>query len=400
MKRLGLVFVIALGSMQAHAQWLGPARNALHESKPIIDMRLRTESVDQAGMAHDATANTLRGRVGFETGKAWNTSLLAEGDLLWTFGTNYNSTTNGHTAYPVVADPKTHEINRLQLTNASIPGTTLVLGRQRIVLDDQRFVANVGWRQNEQTFDAVRVTNKSIANLTLDVAYLGRINRVFGNESPVGDYEGDNYVANVAYQLPVGKLTGFAYLLDFDEAPTDSSQTLGVRFAGERVVRRVKVAYATSWASQEDRANNPLDYSDDFYAAEITGTLRQWSLGAGVEILEGDGVKGFATPLATLHKFQGWADKFLNTPPNGIDDRYVTLGYATKGVGMLDTLSATAAYHLFEAERGALEYGRELNLQLQAKWHRLSGTLKYADYRAERFATDTKKLWAQVEFIW
>ncbi len=400
MKRLGLVLVLAFGSVQAHAQWLGPARNALRESKPIIDMRLRTESVDQDGMARDATANTLRGRVGFETGKAWNTSFLAEGDLLWTFGAHYNSTTNGHTAYPVVADPKTYEINRLQLTNASIPGTTLVLGRQRIVLDDQRFVANVGWRQNEQTFDAVRVTNKSIANLTLDVAYLGRINRVFGNDSPVGDYEGDNYVANVAYQLPAGKLTGFAYLLDFAEAPADSSRTLGARFAGERVVRRVKVAYSTSWASQEDRANNPLDYSDDFYAAELTGTLRQWSLGVGVEILEGDGVKGFATPLATLHKFQGWADKFLNTPPNGIDDRYATLGYATRGAGILDSLSATAAYHRFEAERGALEYGKELNLQVQAKWHRLSGTLKYADYRAERFATDTKKVWAQVEFIW
>jgi hypothetical protein len=397
---LALASLIALASVQAQAQWIGPARNAMRESKPIIDMRLRSESVDQAGMAHDATANTLRGRFGFETGKAWNTSFLAEADLLWTYGSHYNSTTNGHTAYPIVADPETHEINRLQLTNASIPGTTLVLGRQRLVLDDQRFVANVGWRQNEQTFDAVRVTNRSIRNLTLDVAYLGRINRVFGRESPVGHYEGDNYVANVAYQTPIGKLTGFAYLLDFDEAPTDSSQTLGVRFAGERVVRRVKVAYATSWASQEDRADNPLDYSDDFYALEVTGTIRQWSLGAGVEILEGDGVKGFATPLATLHKFQGWADKFLTTPPNGIDDRYVTLGYATKGVGVLDTLSATAAWHVFEAERGPLDYGSELNLQLQAKWRRFSGTLKFADYHADRFASDTRKFWLQVDFVW
>jgi len=268
------------------------------------------------------------------------------------------------------------------------------------VLDDQRFVANVGWRQNEQTFDAVRVTNRSITNVTIDLAYLGRINRVFGRESPVGHYEGDNYVANVAYQTPLGKLTGFGYLLDFEEAPADSSQTLGVRFAGERVVRRVKLAYATSWASQEDRANNPLDYSDDFYALEVTGTIRQWSLGAGVEILEGDGVKGFATPLATLHKFQGWADKFLNTPPNGIDDRYVTLGYATKGVGVLDTLSASAAWHAFEAERGPLDYGSELNLQLQAKWRRFSGTLKFADYHADRFASDTRKFWVQVDFVW
>jgi hypothetical protein len=402
MKRLYALAAVctALVSAEAHAQWIAPARNAVRESKPIIDIRVRTESVDQAGMAHDATANTLRGRFGFETGRAWNTSFLAEADLLWNYGDNFNSTVNGHSAWPIVADPETHEINRFQLTNASIPGTTLVLGRQRLVLDDQRFVANVGWRQNEQTFDAVRVTNRSITNLTIDVAYLGRINRVFGRESPVGHYEGDNYVANVAYQLPLGKLTGFAYLLDFEEAPTDSSQTLGVRFAGERMLRKVKVAYSTSWASQEDREHNPLDYSDDFYAAEVIGTVRQWSVGAGIEVLQGDGVKGFSTPLATLHKFQGWADKFLTTPPNGIDDRYVTLGYSTRGVGMLDTLTATAMYHLFEAERGALDYGSELNFQIQGKWRRFNGTLKYADYDAKRFATDTKKFWAQVDFVW
>lgn len=400
MNRTALLVALALCSASAQAQWLAPARSAARESKPIIDLRLRSESVEQAGMAHDANANTLRGRFGFETGKAWNTSFLAEADLLWSYGGDYNSTTNGHTAWPVVADPRTHEINRLQLTNTSLPGTTLVLGRQRVVLDDQRFVANVGWRQNEQTFDAVRVTNRSIANLTVDVAYLGRVNRVFGRESLVGYYDGDNYIANVAYQTPVGKLTGFAYLLDFDQAPTDSSRTAGLRFAGERVVRRVKLAYSTSWATQEERANNPLDYSADFHAAEVTGTLRQWSVGAGIEVLEGNGVKGFATPLATLHKFQGWADKFLTTPANGIDDRYVTLGFATKGIGRLDTLSATVAYHVFEAERGGLDYGDEVNLQLQAKWRRFNGALKYADYRADRFATDTRKFWAQVEFVW
>ena len=59
------------------------------------------------------------------------------------------------TSYPVVADPENYDLNRLQLTNSSLPGTVITLGRQRILLDDQRFVGNVGWRQNEQTFDAL-----------------------------------------------------------------------------------------------------------------------------------------------------------------------------------------------------------------------------------------------------
>jgi hypothetical protein len=81
-----------------------PAVSAARESKPIIDLRLRSEGVDQEGMAEDAEAVTLRARLGLETGKAWNTAFLAEGDLLWPLESRYNSTVNGKTGYPVVAD--------------------------------------------------------------------------------------------------------------------------------------------------------------------------------------------------------------------------------------------------------------------------------------------------------
>jgi hypothetical protein len=396
----GLATFFTLATPIALAEGLQPALSAARESKPIIDLRLRSETVDQSGMSEDAHAMTLRARVGFETGKAWNTTLLAEGDLLWPLDSSYNSTVNGKTVYPVVPDAETYELNRLQLTNTSIADTTLTLGRQRINLDDQRFVGNVGWRQNEQTFDSVRVVNKAIPGVTIDLSYVDQVNRVFGKESPVGRYNGSNWLANVSYQMPVGKLTGFAYLLDFDEAPRDSSSTVGLRFTGERPVAKVKVTWVASFARQQERANNPLNYEADYYTVELTGTFRQYSAGAGVEVLEGDGVKGFTTPLATMHKFDGWADKFLATPPNGLERRYVTLGYSKKGVGVLDTFSATAVYHRFKSDRLSLDYGSEIDLQLQAKWHRFNALLKYADYTADTFATDTSKYWAEVNYVW
>ena len=393
--------LVLLASGGAHADGLAPVLSAARESKPIVDLRLRSESVDQRGMPEDADAITLRARLGFETGKAWNTNLLAEADLLCPFDTGYNSTVNGKTMFPVVADAETYELNRLQLTNTSVPDTTLTVGRQRINLDDQRFVGNVGWRQNEQTFDSVRVVNKSIASVTVDLAYVDQVNRVFGKDSAAGRYNGANYLANVSYQLPaLGKLTGFAYLLDFREAPRDSSETYGLRFTGERPVRKIKVAWLASYARQQEHANNPLRFEENFYTIELTGTFRQYSLGAGLEVLEGDGVRGFSTPLATLHKFDGWADKFLTTPPNGIERRYLTLGYTTKGVGVLDTLSANAVYHQFQSNRLEIDYGSEVDLQVQAKWHRFNGLLKYADYRADRFATDTTKYWLEINYIW
>jgi len=391
--------ITVLTSVGAHAEGF-PVIGAIRESKPIIDLRLRSESVDQAGMAEDADALTLRARLGFETGKAWDTSFLAEGDFLTPFDSHYNSTVNGKTAYPVVADAETYELNRIQLTNTSIADTTITFGRQRINLDDQRFVGNVGWRQNEQTYDGLRVVNKTVKNLTVDVTYLDQVNRVFGKDSPVGRYHGDNYLANAAYQFPLGKLTGFAYLTDFDEAPRDSAQTLGFRFTGERPVQKVKVAWLVSWAQQTERANNPLDFSQDFYTAEVTGTFRQYSLGVGYEVMEGNGVRGFSTPLATLHKFDGWADKFLTTPPNGLERRYVTLGYTKKGFGFLDTISANAVYHQFDSSRLSIDYGSEVDLQLQAKYQRFNLLLKYADYNADRFATDTHKYWVQVDYVW
>jgi hypothetical protein len=400
------VLLTCAASAGVRAQELAPLHDAVAETKPILDMRLRFEGVDQDPMTNEADAVTWRTRLGFETGKAWNTALLVEGDLVWPLKTDYNSTTNGHTAYPVVADPESYEVNRLQLTNTSIPMTTLTAGRQRIILDDHRFVGDVGWRQNDQTYDSVRIVNKSLANATFDLAYVSQVNRVFSKESPQGRYEGDSVLANVSYQFPIGKLTGFGYWLEFDPIATvpaavqDSSETFGLRFAGEKPLSRLKLAYVASYATQSEYADNPLTFDLDYYLAEITGSLQQYSLGIGVEALEGDGVKGFTTPLATLHRFQGWADKFLTTPVNGVEDRYVNAGLTFKNVGPFTTLSALASYHLYDAERASLDYGSESNAQLQAKWRRFTGLVKYARYDADELFTDTAKLWMQVEYVW
>jgi len=123
-------------------------------------------------------------------------------------------------------------------------------------------------------------------------------------------------------------------------------------------------------------------------------------VGAGFVVLEGDRAKGFTTPLATLHKFQGWADKFLTTPVDGIDDRYLTAGIARQRWADFDALAIVASYHRYTAERGSTRFGSEADLQAQAKWHRVTGILKYASYRAEHLFTDTTKWWLQLEYVW
>ena len=413
--RLSILLALSTPGLVGAAD-LGAIGGALSESKPIFDARLRYEDVDQTPMAEEADAETLRVRLGFESGKAWNTSLLAEGEVVTHLSGDYRAdTASTHNAsYPVVPDPESEEINRLQLVNTSLPNTTVTLGRQRILLDDQRFVGNVGWRQNEQTFDAVRIVNKPLAPLTLDVTYLNQVNRIFGRDSHQGRYHGDGVLANASYNLSFGKLTGFGYWLDFDPItyipaglnPTRvSTETFGARFAGERPLSKLKVAYAATYAKQSDYGSNPLNIDLGYYSAEVTATYRQYGLTVGQEVMEGNGVVGFSTPLATMHRFHGWADKFLTTPANGIDDKYVGLGYTAKGVAMLDTLSATLVYRDFESERLGFDLGTEVDLQLQAKFKRFVGLLKYASYDGHEGKTpvayqDTAKFWVQLEYVW
>jgi hypothetical protein len=400
----------------ANAGGLDPVWGAFGETKPIIDFRLRSESVHQDGLLEDAEALTLRGRLGFETGKAWNTTLLIEGDFLVPLIDDYRQdpAIPEMTTYPVVPDPESYEINRFQLVNTSIPGTTLTLGRQRIALDDQRFVGPVGWRSNEQTFDGFRFQNRSVTNLVIDLTWFNQVNRLFGPDSPQGRYEGDSFLTNVSYQTKIGKITGFSYLLDFRPLPDappamrlqgvrDSSSTYGFRFAGEKPVGKIKLGYMASYAEQIDWGDNPIDYAVPYWNLEVSTTWKQFTVGVGEESLGGDGVKGFTTPLATLHKFQGWADKFLATPANGLNDKYANFGVMLKGVGPLDTLSSVLSYHDYRAEHIRADYGHEWNLQVAAKWKRFNVMLKYADYyRGSGLPNvrDTDKLWAQVEFVW
>jgi Alginate export len=395
---------------QAQAEEEQSFKSALSATKYLLDVRLRAEDVDQQGIANDANATTLRARLGFETGKLWKTSLLVEGEAVVPIDTDYrpDPLVAKNAAYPVVADPESYAINRLQLVNTSIPGTTLTLGRQRITLDDQRFVGNVGWRQNEQTYDAFRVVNKSVKNLVLDATWLNQVNRVYGERSPQGRYDGDNLLLNAGYQTKVGKISAFGYLLKFDNiagvpaAVRDSSSTYGLRFAGDHAAGKIKLAYAASWATQGDDGDNPLSFDLDYETAELTATYQQFGLGAGIEVLEGNGTKGFTTPLATLHKFQGWADKFLATPVNGIEDRYLTATTNLKAIGGLDTLGLVLGYHDYEAQHIAADYGTEWNASIAAKAKKISLMIKYADYQEGVLASarDTDKFWMQVEYVW
>ncbi|MGE5721064.1 MAG: alginate export family protein, partial [Sphingomonadales bacterium] len=196
-----------------------PAVAAEVKVKPLLDGRLRYENVDQQGFPREADALTLRLRPGAElTAGDW--SLLVEGEGTWAIVEGYNSGLNGKTARPLVPDPENLELNRLQIQYRGLPKTLLTAGRQRINLEDQRFVGSVGWRQNEQTFDAVRAEWSGLPRVKADLTYAWSVRTIWGVDGKGPRQQaisGDNVFAILSYRTPIGALSGFAYLVDQDE---------------------------------------------------------------------------------------------------------------------------------------------------------------------------------------
>jgi hypothetical protein len=375
------------------------------EIVPLLDARLRYEHVAQDGLPDDADAVTLRIRPGVEA-KSGTVSVLVEGEALLAIDPRYNSGLNGKAGLPLVPDPQNIELNRAQLQWKPVKGVVATFGRQRIILDDARFVGNVGWRQNEQTFDAVRVQLEPARGLNIDASYVWSVRTIWGIDGTGARAQaigGDTFLGNVSYQTPVGKLTAFAYLVDESRTPLqdNSNQTYGARLAGSLPVRSgIAVKYALSYATQSDYADNPNRYRADYYLAEGGLAFRGVTAMGGYERLGGDDGRArtsFQTPLATGHVFQGWADKFLVTPPDGIADAYGRLGYALGKAGPFSALGISAVYHDFSAARGGASYGSEWDLLAEASVRDIRFTAKYASYRARGFATDTSKFWLSME---
>jgi len=386
-----LLAVFAGSALLTQVVIAGALTDALSQGTVSANIRLRYESIDQTkvgGVTRNADALTLRTRLGYETAAINDWKLFAEIEDVTALRDDYNSTINKNTRYPVVADPEDTELNQLFVSYSGLAGTWIKAGRQRIVLDNARFIGNVGFRQNEQTFDALKITNRSLADTTITYAYLAKAHRIFSDRSRAGNSQMDSHLLNVAYSgLELGKLTAYGYWLGFDDksaiGPAAGTRTLGVSFDGGAPLNGdLRLLYRVELADQSDYDRGASTNDADYRLAELGLKHKQLTVKVGQETLEGDGTYGFATQLATGHKFNGWADHFLATPKDGLEDTYVT------AIGWLGGVKLLATYHWFESNKNSYDYGEELDLLAVKKLNkRFSVGAKYANYETDKNAT-------------
>ncbi|MGH1417962.1 MAG: alginate export family protein [Hyphomicrobiaceae bacterium] len=385
-----------------------PSQSALAEEKTganstlvTIDERFRYEFVDQANRIQDAHAKTLRSRIGIMTPRFHFTRLAIEYENVSEVGRgSFNNTLNGNVTRPVVADVKSNEINQLYLEYLGIPSTVVIGGRYRLNLDNQRFIGSVGWRQNDQTYDGATVANTTIPDTKLFYAYIGNINRIFSNASPVGDLASNAHLFHATYSgTKPTTVKGYNYYLDIQDFDAFSSNTFGVSLSGKHSLglHGLALQYFAEYAHQTDTGNNPVNYAADYYHIAPGISVFGVTITGGYEVLGSDnGQFAFATPLATLHKFNGFADVFLVTPPTGIEDFYVDVTYTVKGLTgphrFLNGLLLKGRYHDFSSDVGDIDYGEEFDVYAKLPLGRgFYAETKYANYNADQFAVDTEK---------
>ena len=399
----------------------GKLPDALAKGKVNLNVRLRYEQVDQSTLGDDSYAPTLRTRLGYTTAPLYGFQAMAEGVNVANLAPerNYNAAGSNHQATrPIVADPPMTRLDQAWVSYTYTNWITAKVGEQQINLDNQRFVGDVGWRQNMQTYDAASAGSEPLKNLNLYYGYVWDVHRVFGDVSGLPaanqDFDSHSHLLNVSYSgWKYGRFVGYTYLLDLHNAGGDANScaTYGGYFAGQaKVTDKITVDYRAEYAWQTEYADSPLKYGASYYNLEAGASIKPFAFGAGYEDL-GSAVNdaapagpraSFRTPLATLHAFNGWDDVFLTTPANGLCDFY---SYAQ--VTLPWQVPVRFVFHKFDADYGSGDYGTEYDVVAFKKFGKYwTAMLKYAYYDGQNAAapslatarTDIQKFWAQIEF--
>ena len=360
------------------------------------DFRLRYEHVEQdqdaASAPKPAEALTLRSSVALDLtpNDAFSARLKVE-DSRHAALDRFNDTQGQEPSRSVIADPETTELDEAWLRYKN-GGHQFTLGRQLLNRDGLRMVGNVGWRQDNQSFEAFDWQYKSGPWSTRYSRITERL-RIFADER---DIESKDHLFDVARDTSIGKVSGYYYRLQSEASGAPEVNTTGIRVAG----KKQGWSYLAEYAKQ---VNDPdgAELEANYTHLQVGKQLGQFNLSIGQEVLgSDDGSYGFATPLATLHKYNGWADQFLNTPNQGLEDQYLSVKYSQSG------FTALVMAHDYSTDDSSAfdDLGEELNILIKQKV--MKGVVvgvKGAAYRAGDPASnriDADKVWVWASYSW
>lgn len=410
-KIFALVTSIACLTLTTHAGAAETITEAITNGKSSGSLRYFYEGVRNpvhpGQIVKKADASTARLRFGYETAPFKDFSVMYEAETVHAFGAqNYNSTVNGKTQYAVIVDPEGTEINQAILRyNEPESKTDIKWGRQRINLDNSRFIGTRSWRQNEQTYDSFMLVSNYLPDTTITAGLLTNLNRPNTDAAiaPFGGRAGNfkmnsSPILNVKYKgLTAGEVVGYGYMLDFDlpasavfanRSQFDSTKTLGLRFKGSTPMDSNNLLYTAEYATQSSYKDNPATYTNKYIFAEGGIDIKVAEFKLSHEVLGGDGANAFSTPLASLHNVNGWVDKFVTIPASGLKDTFLTAATNIADVNFM------AVYRDYRADTGGAKYGTEWNFQAMKTFNKnYMLAAKYASFKTSATVQNTTQPW-------
>ncbi len=419
MIKLSLAGVMALGAIAASTASANALENIISNPKVNLEIRPRYEYVDQDGFKDKAKAFTVRTALGLQAELFEVEGLKAEIQGMNVANFGFNDYAIGKTdpafttkKYPIIADPAQSRVTQANISY-TVDGFTAIVGRKMVVLDNARFIGNVGWRQMPQTYDLAAVIYNGIENLNLLGAYVNRVHQVFKD----AQFDTGSVLLHASYKvMPELTVTAYDYLIE------NFADTYGLRLTGTVNFNDAKISYTAEYAKQDDPsitdssdpnlmaalyqgpANvNNIKQDTEYYNVNVGVNYNGIIAGIGYEYLgdKGSGNTAFQTPLATLHAMNGWADLFLSTPNEGLEDLSIKLGYNAGQYGKI-----VGIYHDFQSvvknTAGDDDLGTEIDIAYNYKITKNLGLLlKYADYSAGDKSfnkSDTTKYWVQLDY--
>lgn len=355
-----LLFVTC--SVAAEGVLLDDIGDAFHDGSPEVAFRLRYENAKQAGLL-DANAVTLRSTVGYETAAVYNSTIKVElVDVANMFGQHYNPGVSELSApqYSLINDPRGAGLTEGKIIFSGIPQNAVILGRQYIQLNNERFVGKNDYRQYPQSFDALSLQSNMFNDTEIFVSYVTYVNTNTANGRGVGGRRSlSTTLLNVMYNASIGKFTGYLYINRDHSIATNSNTSMGVRFAETSSNRWLHIEFAKQYSC----GNNPENYNTSYLAYSDYGKSEWLLYGLGLEFLGGSKVPNhaFITPLASVDNFSGLAEVFTTTPVQGLLDLYGSIGVE------YELLTGMITYHWFSKAKGIAAYGQELDITAQIK---------------------------------
>ncbi len=394
--------------------------------KPYVQIRPRYEYVHQSNTPNikDAKALTTRIKVGVKLNGLFQIdglNAVLEGVDVEALVDDYNPQKNN---YETVADPDNARLTQAYISY-TINKTTLFFGRKYVAIDDHRFIGTVDWRQMPQSFGVVGIQDNTIKGLNILIAGIYERKGILDRFNT--DWKADKMpiIIDVSYKvIPAVRVKAFGYLI------TDVHNTYGVKADGKiDLGNGLKFSYLGEYAVQRDPYENDNlqqkpDIDTSYYRLGGNLAFNTGSIGTffgGVEYThfgdKNNKDKGFSTPLATLHKFEGWSDVLLRGSANGYDfgmnELKVSLGYKHPVFGKF-----VVAYLDFQSDKNPNGTGGVNGDNIGSEWDfayikkfgkHLSLLLKGAVYNGKDGyvsggnsygKNDTTKYWVQLNFVY